>query len=64
MSTPDLSDPPADEPWLTHDQAEARGLCPQRTDGVNYWSKHDPSCNMHARWILRWARDPDSMRTP
>lgn len=58
----DLPDP--DELWIPHPAAEARGLCPQRTDGFNYWHEHDPTCNMHARWAMHWARDPDSMRTP
>lgn len=61
----DIIDPPADEPWLPHNEAEVQGLCPQRTDGQgNYWAEHDPRCNMHPRWSKRWALDPDSMRTP
>jgi hypothetical protein len=48
--------------WISHDEAEARGLCPQRTDGFNYWREHDPSCNMHARWAMHWARNPEAMR--
>lgn len=65
MSTPHLTDPPADEPWLPHLEAEARGLCPQRDDGYgNYWVEHARLCSMHARWSQRWLLDPDSMRTP
>jgi hypothetical protein len=57
-------EPAADERWIPHSEAETRGLCPQRSDGFNYWQQHDPRCHMHVRWTMRWARDPDSMRTP